>query len=66
MSEGGSNTQIWKQTSNPVTREAAGVEGYEAVTINYSVNDWFGLEYNTGGKSVLDGNEGDHWYYAIG
>ena len=59
--------QEWKQTSNPVSATSGGVSGYEAIDINYTSQMWGGLEYNTGGSSLLDGsvNHG-HWYYAVG
>lgn len=60
-------TNIWKQSSNPVTRTVAGVDGYEAISIDATSSFWGGLErnaYNT--SSFLDGsvNHGN-WFYAI-
>jgi hypothetical protein len=63
----GSKDQIWKQTSNPVTKKSRGVDGYEPVSIAYTGSGWGGLEYNTGSSSVLDGNvDHSNWHYAVG
>jgi len=60
----------WKQSSNPVTNaknKLSGVDGYEAIHINQTQNGWGGLEYNSNGLSLLDGEPGSgSWYYAIG
>ena len=59
--------QEWKQSSNPENATSSGVSGYEAIDINYTTESWGGLEYNTGGSSLLDGSVNhDHWYYAVG
>ena len=65
---GGDQANVWKQTSNPVTRTDAGVEGYEPVDVIWSMNEWGGL-----GRSVslnyafLDGSTTtSKWFYAIG
>merc|ERR1712173_405410 len=68
----GDNSQWWKQTSNPVTRGGthSGVEGYEAVEIYFTDNNWAGLEHG-GSNSLLDGSDftntfGGYWFYAVG
>ena len=60
--------QEWKQSSNPVNATGYGVDGYEAIDINYTSNSWGGLEYNSfNSSSLLDGtvNTGN-WFYAVG
>ena len=51
----GANTQIWKQTNNPMAAGEGTVSGYESLgTLTpYSNNRWGGLEYN-GGKALLE------------
>ena len=62
----GENSQTWRQTTNPVTATAGGVEGYEAVQVNFNSQGWAGLEHG-GSNSLLDGTVDDgNWYYAIG
>lgn len=58
--------QHWSQTSNPVTKQSRGVEGYRSISAPYNTKRWGGLEYNVA-KSLLDGsvNHGN-WYYAVG
>lgn len=49
-----------------MTKKAAGVDGYEAVNVSFP-NHFSGLEYNTGGHSLLDGEVGtSNWWYAVG
>ena len=61
------NFNIWKQKNNPVTSKKSGVESYLPININFSSNNWGGLEYNTNDKSLLDGSiNSNNWYYAIG
>jgi len=67
----GTNYNIWKQTTNPVTSTAS-VSGYEAVNVHFTSNRWGGIENGQrhGGSApyaALDGsvNHGN-WYYAIG
>jgi hypothetical protein len=58
--------QIWKQTSNPVTKTSKGADGYEAVTAPHSSNYWGGLEHG-GTYSLLDGSVNhNNWYYSVG
>ena len=60
-------SQEWKQSSNPVTATSSGVSGYEAIDIHYTGNYWGGLEYNTGSPSLLDGSVNhSNWWYAVG
>lgn len=60
--------QRWKQTSNPVTRNSQGVDGYEAIVIPYTERHWGGLENSQHPDSLLDGSvsEDDSWYYPVG
>ena len=51
-------TNIWKQTSNPVTATSRGVEGYEAISIEANSQNWGGLEYNDGNYNFIDGSVG--------
>ena len=37
---------VWKQSSNPVTRTTGGVEGYEAVDVAWTSRSWGGLEHS--------------------
>ena len=61
----GANSQTWKQTTNPVTYRG-GVEGYEAVEVNFHSGYWGGLEHG-GVHSLLDGSvDHDNWHYAVG
>ena len=60
----GANSNEWKQESNPVTATGGGVTGYEPVAINFD-NNFFGLEKN-GGPTLLDGNPGGTWWFAVG
>jgi len=65
----GTNTNIWKQTSNPMAPNVyPGIEGYEAISENFNSKNWGGLEYNSrNDHSLLDGSvNNDRWYYAIG
>jgi hypothetical protein len=49
------NTQIWIQTTNPVTATSGGVEGYEAVEAPFDTKGWGGLQKNMNGNCLLDG-----------
>ena len=60
----GANSNEWKQESNPVTATGGGVTGYEPVAVNFD-NNFFGLEKN-GGPTLLDGNPGGTWWFAVG
>lgn len=62
--DGYSQTQIWRQTSNPTN---SAVSGYEPISISSTDNYWGGLEYNTGSSSYIDGsvNHGN-WFYSVG
>jgi hypothetical protein len=63
----GDNYNIWKQESNPMEAVSGGVDGYEAVDVNFTSQFWEGLEYNTNSFSLLDGSVNhNNWYYAIG
>ena len=61
-------TNIWKQTSNPVTMISRGVEGYEAISIGATSSYTFkGLEYNLGANAFIDGFiDTSTWWFAIG
>ena len=70
---------VWKQSSNPVTRTTGCVEGYEAVDVAWTENSWGGLEHsdcdqtrpNGGqcsqcGSSFLDGSvDSCQFFFAI-
>lgn len=56
----------WRQTSNPVTTTSGDVQGYVPRNVRYSEASWAGLQYNVGKQSLLDGSQGDEWFYAIG
>lgn len=61
------NTNIWRQTSNPIKKK--GVTGYEAVDVEMNGFDWGGLEKTRGSQpgALLHGNVGQgSWWYAIG
>lgn len=59
--------QQWRQTSNPVTKIGQGVEGYEAVDIQYTNNHWGGLEKSITTNTLLDGSvNSNSWWYAVG
>jgi len=62
----GDNTNVWKQTNNPVTDTDGGVTGYEAIDCPFTSQHWGGLEHG-GGSSLLDGSvDHQYWFYAIG
>ena len=78
--EDGAPSNTWRQTTNPVTATANGVDGYEDVDIQLTANvigGWgtdqmwggafYGLEAGLQGLSLLDAsvNHG-HWFYAVG
>ena len=67
--------QHWKQTSNPTHKSSTGnVIGYEAIDINYTENEWHGLEltgehsHHRGSDCLINGStKSDYlWFYAIG
>eukprot|EP00039_Didymoeca_costata_P018192 m.332487 g.332487 ORF g.332487 m.332487 type:complete len:4620 (+) comp16956_c0_seq1:136-13995(+) len=58
----GANTQIWQQTSNPLTEYP---KGYVAKSLSFSDNYWGGLQPSSG-PTLLDGSNGGSWYYAVG
>jgi len=62
----GLQDQIWKQSSNPVTKKSKGADGYQAVSAPHTARHWAGLEYNNH-VALLDGstNHGN-WFYAVG
>jgi len=61
----GPKQNIWKQSTNPVT-DRSGVSGFEAVDLQFS-DAFGGLEYNSYGQSLLDGNVGSkNWWFAVG
>merc|ERR1711912_98277 len=58
---------VWKQSSNPVTATARGVDGYEAIDVRQDSNYWGGLEYSKGKNSLLDGSvDHSNWWFAAG
>eukprot|EP01046_Picozoa_sp_COSAG06_P012809 COSAG06_NODE_763_length_12486_cov_37.835244_4_plen_1077_part_00 len=61
------NYNTWRQTSNPVTADPGGVDGYEAVDVHFTSNFWGGLEKSQAGTTLIDGsvNHGN-WFYAVG
>ena len=66
-----STTNIWSQTSNPVDSDGSGgVDGYVAISIDYSGQGWGGLERRDSQNSTfLDGTISpapSNWYFAIG
>ena len=67
-----SQTNIWKQTSNPVTASGRGVDGFEAISVEAnghgtSTHSFKGLEHNSGSSNFIDGTV-DHgnWFFSIG
>ena len=65
-------TNIWTQTSNPVTAGKRGVDDFKAISIQAnghgsSTHSFKGLEYNAGGSNFIDGTV-DHgnWFFSIG
>ena len=67
------NSNVWRQSTNPVTTGSGGVDGYEAISISYGLmgvgggEGFGGLEYNPNADSLLDGSiDHDYWFYAIG
>ena len=60
-------TNIWSQTSNPVTATSRGVEGYQPISIEANSHHWGGLEYNNGEYNFIDGSvDINWWHYSIG
>lgn len=65
--DSGQGEQWWRQSSNPVTRNKRGVEGYEQKSLFTTKNHWGGLENNLGKSTLLDGSVGHgNWWYAVG
>jgi len=63
-----SSPQIWKQKSNPWTvrnNRNGQVDGYEAISVPYTGNNWGGLRWN-GGPCLISGSTNNWWWYAIG
>ncbi|CAL6284313.1 unnamed protein product [Bathycoccus prasinos] len=67
-----SQTNIWTQTSNPVTAGKRGVDDFKAISIQAnghgtSTHSFKGLEYNSGSSNFIDGTV-DHgnWFFSIG
>lgn len=63
-----SSPQIWKQTSNPWTvrnNRNGQVDGYEAISVPYTGDQWGGLRWN-GGPCLISGSKNNWWWYAIG
>ena len=75
------NSNVWRQSTNPVTSGRGGVDGYEAILVSIDAavdvqrttcrEEHFvpfgGLELNPGPDSLLDGAvDHDYWYSAIG
>ncbi|CAL6284627.1 unnamed protein product [Bathycoccus prasinos] len=65
-------TNIWTQTSNPVTAGKRGVDDFTAISIQAnghgsSTHSFKGLEYNAGSSNFIDGTV-DHgnWFFSIG
>ena len=60
-------SNIWRQTSNPVTATARGVKGYEAISIGANGGGFKGLEYNGGTSNFIDGSiDSGYWFFSIG
>jgi len=66
-------TNIWTQTSNPVTATKRGVDGYEALSIEAighgtTIRSFKGLEGgNKGYRTFIDGTvEHRNWFFSIG
>ena len=55
----------WIQTSNPVTT-VEDVTGYKAVKTSWTTTAWYGLAKSTSSSTVIDGNKGNNWFYAVG
>jgi hypothetical protein len=43
----GDKSNEWRQTSNPVTADVPGVEGYDPIDIQMDFNFWGGLEHGS-------------------
>ena len=55
----------WIQTSNPVTT-SEDVTGYKEVKTYWTKGNWYGLALSTSSGTVIDGNKGSSWWYAVG
>lgn len=55
----------WIQTSNPITT-SEDVTGYKSVKTSWTSTSWYGLALSNSGSTVLDGNKGNNWWYAVG
>lgn len=55
----------WIQTSNP-TSTSEEVTGYKSVKTSWTSTNWYGLALSNSGSTVLDGNKGNNWWYAVG
>ena len=62
-----SRTNIWEQTSNPVTTSES-VSGYSAISIGHSENFWGGMaRSNQTSTTFMDGSiDHTNWYMAVG
>ena len=58
-------SNIWRQSSNPINTKASGVAGYTPIDVAFSAG-FSGLEWHTSGSTLLDGNVGGNWWFAIG
>lgn len=62
----------WQQDVNPVTTTIAngntdGIDGYSAVHIDWTGNNWGGLSLSTSTNTFINGSVGvSSWWYAIG
>lgn len=66
-SYGSGITNIWEQTSNPITTSES-VSGYSAISIGHSGNYWGGMaRSNQTSTTFMDGSIGhSNWYMAVG
>ena len=66
-SYGSSVTNIWEQTSNPITTSES-VSGYSAISIGHSGNYWGGMARSSQTSTTfMDGSIGhSNWYMAVG
>ena len=50
----GDKSNEWQQTSNPVTANVPGVEGYDPIDIQMTENFWGGLEHGSPWSGIED------------
>ena len=57
----------WAQTKNPIYANANEDNGYRAINVSWTENDWRGLAKSSSGNTYIDGSPfNSSWFYSIG